>query len=148
MIWHGRRSWCGRSPRSILITPRPRPWRRKSSNWRKWMNSFASLRVPACILILETLMVLAPAAGQTKRPVKPPKPVAANTEKALVEGTPLDLKKLMLLITAKDLTTGKPLVEDKTIVEAVRKRKLTFVATEDNLATLRQVGAKDHVIEG
>jgi hypothetical protein len=111
------------------------------------MNSLASLRVPVCILMLGSLLAVAPAAGQQKkRPAKPAKTAAASTEKAFVEGPPLDLEKLVVLINAKDQTTGKPLVESKTIAEAIRNRKLTFTATDENIDRLKLAGAKEDVI--
>jgi hypothetical protein len=110
------------------------------------MSLLVSFRLPLCILLLECLLAVAPAWGQTKRQSKPPKPAPVSAEKAFVEGAPLDFEKLLVLITAKDPKSGKPLVDDKTIVEAIRNRKLTFVATEENVEKLRQVGAKEEVI--
>jgi len=110
------------------------------------MSSLASLRLPVCMLAVGSLLAVAPAFGQGKRQPKPAKPPEASTDKAFVDGPPLDLKKLLVLITAKDPKTGKPLIDDKTIVEAIRNRKLAFIATEENVETLRTVGAKDEVI--
>jgi hypothetical protein len=110
------------------------------------MSSLNSLRLLVCLLVLGSLLAVVPATGQGKRPAKPAKPASASTERAFVQGSPLDLEKLLVLISAKDPKSGKPLIDDATLVEAIRNRKLNFVATDDNVERLKQVGAKDDVI--
>jgi len=91
------------------------------------------------VILLVTLIAPAPLEAQkrTRR--------AADVNKAFIEGSPLDIDKLILMATAKD-AKGKLRVPADTVKEAIRNRKLTFEATDENIERLRAAGVADDVL--